>query len=116
VMATRSNRRAGKPAPGSGTLECADLNGTCSSETIKASGQITPRKQAGHMTALDHAARTQNPLLKPGRPHMTPVKETGAVTADNGVLSRPGADGRPRVDVPADVGPSGKHETIHFND
>jgi hypothetical protein len=25
------------------------------------------------MTALDHAARTQNPLLKPGRPHMTPA-------------------------------------------
>jgi hypothetical protein len=47
---------------------------------------------------------------------VTTDTETGAVTADNGVLSRPGADGRPRVDVPADVGPSGKHETIHFND
>jgi hypothetical protein len=82
VMATRSTRRAGKPAPGSGTLECADLNGTCSSETIKASGQITPRKQAGHMTALDHAARTQNPLLKPGRPHMTPITSAEMPMAD----------------------------------
>ena len=43
--------------------------------------------------------------------------ETGKRTAENKVQIRPGTekDPRPRVDVPADVGNAGKHETIHFN-
>jgi len=42
--------------------------------------------------------------------------ETGGLKGANDVRIRTGDDGRVRVDVPADVGPSGKHETIHFND
>jgi hypothetical protein len=45
--------------------------------------------------------------------------ETGTLIGDNKTQLRPqgsAEDPRPRVDVPANVGTSGKHETIHFND
>jgi len=76
MMANRSIRYRGIPATGSSTTAtngvCADLIGTLATETIKASGQLAPRKQAGHMTALDHAKKTIFYLQIPGRPHMTP--------------------------------------------
>ncbi len=63
MMATRSIQHLGKPAEGSRdavtTGERADLNGTQITETIKASGQMIPRKQAGHMTATDPAGNTE---------------------------------------------------------
>ncbi len=77
MMANRSIRYRGIPATGSSTTAtngvCADLIGTLATETIKASGQLAPRKQAGHMTALDHAKKTIFYLQIPGRPHMTPI-------------------------------------------
>ena len=77
MMANRSIRHQGKPATGSSTAAmtgvCVDLIGTLATETIKASGQLAPRKQAGHMTALDHAKKTIFYLQSPGRPHMTPM-------------------------------------------
>ncbi len=51
---------------GSGAAERADLNGTWSTEPIKASGLISPRKQAGHMTALDQRIATDKVLAKHG--------------------------------------------------
>ena len=62
MIANRSNCYLGKPATGSSaTLRSSErvgLNGTKVTETIKSSGQMTPRKQAGHMTATDHAIKT----------------------------------------------------------
>ena len=78
MMANRSIRHQGIPATGSSTTaiigERVDLNGTLATETIKASGQLAPRKQAGHMTALDHAKNTIFYLQTPGRPHMIPAR------------------------------------------
>ena len=65
-MATRSNRKPREPALGSGATERADLNGTWSTEPIKASGQSSPHKQAGHMTALDHPIATDKVLANHG--------------------------------------------------
>jgi hypothetical protein len=39
----------------------------------------------------------------------------GSYVAGNGVRIRTGTDGRPRVDIPAGVGPASSHETIHYN-
>ena len=65
-MATRSSRKPGQPAKGSSASERADLNGTRCTETIKASGQVIPRKQAGHMTALDQRLTSQKSLANNG--------------------------------------------------
>ena len=70
MMATRSIQAPGHPAVGSSAAmimaERADLNGTWRTETIKASGQTTPREQAGHMTALDQLIATDKVLAKSG--------------------------------------------------
>ncbi len=42
------------------------MKGTQVTETIKASGQMIPRKQAGHMTATDHVITTKIFLAKSG--------------------------------------------------
>ena len=65
-MATRSTRKPGQPAEGSSAGERADLNGTRHTETIKGSGQVVPRKQAGHMTALDQRITSQKSLANKG--------------------------------------------------
>ena len=75
MMANRSIQNLGEPAKGSGATvskdKHVDLNGTQGTEPIKASGQMIPRKQAGHMTATDHVIKTKNCLQTTGRPHMT---------------------------------------------
>ena len=73
MMAILSSRNPGNPDTGSSLFEGADLNGTRATEPIKASGNLIPHKQAGHMTALDHANNNREyPLPKLCRPHMTP--------------------------------------------
>jgi hypothetical protein len=86
MMANRSNGYLGKPAPGSSAEERVDLNGTQVTETIKASGQMIPRKQAGHMTATDHAIKTKIFLLKPGRPHMIWASRSAAGNGPDGAM------------------------------
>ncbi len=70
MMATRTIQHLGKPAVGSSaavtTGKRVDLNGTQVTETIKASGQMIPRKQAAHMTATDHAGNTEISLANTG--------------------------------------------------
>ena len=66
MMATRSIRKPGQPAKGSSAAERVDLNGTRRTETIKASGQVIPREQAGHMTALDHRITNPKSLANTG--------------------------------------------------
>ena len=66
MMATRSFRPPDIPAFGSGADERVRMNGTWCTETIKASGHMTPRKQAVHMTATDHVIKTEKSLAKTG--------------------------------------------------
>ena len=74
MVATRSIRTSGQPALGSGAQKRADLNGTWCTEPIKASGHSGPRKQAGHMTALDHSIANQKHLAFNGPSTHDPMR------------------------------------------
>ena len=68
MMATRSIQHLGKPVLPSGAEERAEMKGTQVTETIKASGQMIPRNQAGHMTATDHVITTKKIFLAKSGP------------------------------------------------
>ncbi len=60
---------------GSSAGERADLNGFWCTETIKASGLVTPRKQAGHMTAPDQPIASNKHLANHRPSTHDPVPE-----------------------------------------
>jgi len=70
VMANRLSRDWENPNSAR-HFECGKMIGTRSANFHQGQPSCAPRKQAGHMSALDHLAETSKNLLhRRGRPHM----------------------------------------------
>ena len=91
-----------------GTIVMSEGTETIGNNPRPAGGRINTDKEGGEAAAEeDFGELAEEPITE---------QPDGTRVGANGVRIRTGGDGRPRVDIPADVGPSGSHETIHYND